>query len=84
MRMIVTRLMMTLALVGLCTVGAGCDEEPEGSCITSSFSTDFDTYGEHQSCQANVTASACAASSGQFEEGGGCALFDLIHFGEAN
>jgi hypothetical protein len=78
------RLMMAMALVGLGALGTGCDTEPEGSCITTTFSTDFDTYGSHKVCQDNVGASACAAASGQFHEGGDCAAFDLLGVLTAN
>ena len=84
MRRIATRLMMVLVVLGLGTLGMGCDEEPEGSCVTRTFSTDFDTYGEHQSCQDHVTAAACSARSGEFDENGDCALFDLFHIAAAN
>jgi hypothetical protein len=84
MRIISTRLMMAMALVGLGALGAGCDSEPEGSCITTTFSTDFDNYGSHQVCQENVAASACSAEAGQFQEGGSCGLFDLLGAVTAN
>jgi len=76
--------MIAMGLVGLCALGAGCDTEPEGSCITSTFSTEFETYGTHEVCQDHVTASACSAQRGQFDEGGDCALFNLIHVVTAN
>jgi hypothetical protein len=72
------------ALAGLCALGTGCDQEPEGSCITSGFSTDFDAYGTYQTCQDHATASSCTAAGGQFDEGGGCGAFDLIHAITAN
>ena len=86
MRRSVTRLTMAMAmgLLVLSSLGAGCDSEPEGSCITSIFSTDFETYGSHEVCEDHVTASACAAASGRFDEDGGCGLFTLIHIGDAN
>ena len=49
MRFSVTRLAMAMGLLVLSGLGTGCDSEPEGSCITSTFSTDFDTYGTHES-----------------------------------
>jgi hypothetical protein len=82
--MTVTRLMMAMALVGLCAVGTGCDTEPEGSCITSTFSSDSDNYGSHDVCQDHVTASACSEANGQFSENGDCTLFDLLHVLTAN
>jgi hypothetical protein len=84
MRVISMRLMMGLALVGVCALGAACDSEPEGSCITTTFSTDFDTYGSHEVCQDNVAASACSAAGGRFDEGGDCGAFDLLHAITAN
>jgi hypothetical protein len=84
MRAISTRLMMAMALAGLCALGAGCDGEPEGSCITTTFNTDFDNYGSEQSCKDNETASACSAAGGQFHEGGDCAAFDLLKVFTAN
>jgi len=84
MRTIAMRVMMALALTGLCALGTGCDQEPEGSCITSGFSTDFDTYGTYQTCQDHVTTSSCTATGGQFDEGGDCGAFDLIHAITAN
>ena len=81
MRMISTRLMMGIVLAGLCALGTGCDSEPEGSCITTTFNTD---YGSQQGCQDHETASACAAANGQFDEGGDCGLFDLLHAFTAN
>jgi hypothetical protein len=68
----------------VCAAGTGCDQEPEGSCVTSTFSTEFDTYGTHESCQDHVTVSACSAANGQFDEGGDCALFNLLHVLSAN
>jgi hypothetical protein len=76
--------MTAMALMGLFTLGTGCDQEPRGSCITSSFSTNFDTYGTQESCQEDVTASACSDVQGEFDEGGGCAAFDLLHLFTAN
>jgi len=84
MRRIAKRLTMVMVLLGLGTVGMGCDTEPEGSCVTRSFSTDFDTYGEQQSCQDHVTEGACTARSGQWDENGDCALFNLFHVVSAN
>jgi len=77
-------MMMVMVLLGLGAVGTGCDTEPEGSCVTSTFSTDFDTYGEHKSCQDHVTAAACTARSGQWDENGDCALFNLFQIASAN
>ena len=84
MRFSVTRLTMAMGLLVLSSLGTGCDSEPEGSCITSTFSTDFDTYGTHDVCQDHVTASACSAAGGEFDEGGDCALFNLLHVLTAN
>ncbi len=84
MRISVKRLAMAVGLLLLSGVGTGCDSEPEGSCITSTFSTDFDTYGTQQSCRDHVTASDCSAAGGQFDEGGDCGLFGLIHALTAN
>ncbi len=84
MRSSVKRLTMAVGLLVLSSLGTGCDTEPEGSCITTSFSTDWDTYGSHDVCQEDVTASACAAANGRFDEGGGCGLFDLFHIASAN
>jgi len=85
MRRSVTRWTMAMGLLVLSGIGAGCDSEPEGSCITMSpFSTDFDTYGSHEVCQDPVTVSACSAAGGRFDEGGDCGLFDLLHIFSAN
>lgn len=84
MRFRVIRLAMATGLVLLVSLGTGCDSEPEGSCITSTFSTNFDTYGTHEVCGDHVTASACSAAGGRFDEGGDCAFFDLIHILTAN
>jgi hypothetical protein len=75
---------MAMGLVVLSSLGTGCDSEPEGSCITSPFSTAFDTYGTNDVCQDHATASACSAAGGQFREGGDCGVFDLIHAVTAN
>ena len=84
MRINVNRLAIAVGLLFLSGVGAGCESEPEGSCITSTFSTDFDTYGTQQGCRDHVTASECSAAGGQFSEGGDCGLFDLLHAVTAN
>ena len=84
MRLSVTRLTMAVGLLVLSCLGTGCDSEPEGSCITTTFSTDFDSYGTHEVCKDQVTASACSAAGGQFDEGRDCGLFDLIRAVSAN
>ena len=84
MRFSVKRLTMAMGLLVLASLGTGCDSEPEGSCITSTFSTDWDTYGTQEVCQEDVKESACAAASGNFAEGGGCGLFSLLHILSAN
>ena len=84
MRLNVTRLTMAMGLLVLSSLGTGCDSEPEGSCITTTYSTDFETYGSHELCEEDVTASACSAVGGRFDEGGGCAAFNLLHILSAN
>ncbi|HSS38697.1 MAG TPA: hypothetical protein VLT58_08000, partial [Polyangia bacterium] len=72
------RLTMAIGLLALSSLGTGCDSEPEGSCVTSTFSTEFDTYGTQKGCRDHMSASACAAAGGQFDEGGDCSAFNLI------
>jgi hypothetical protein len=84
MRCSVARLTMAIGLLALSSLGTGCDSEPEGSCITSTFSTDFDTYGVQKGCRDDMSASACKAAGGQFDEGGDCSLFNLIQAVTAN
>ena len=82
MKLIVMRLAMAMGLLAHSGLGAGCDSEPEGSCTThetGSFSGDDPGNYESHVCRPNTTASACAASSGTFREGGDCILFDLFH-----
>jgi len=73
------KLMMAMGLLVLGSVGVGCDSEPEGSCITSEITSGDHGYSySHQVCREDVTESACAASSGQFDDGGDCVLFTII------
>jgi hypothetical protein len=82
MNSVMRRLAIVSGLFGLTFLAAGCDTEPTGSCITTSYgyvSDDPSTSETNEVCQSNSTESACAQSGGTFAEGSNCILFDLFH-----
>jgi len=86
MKTMAMRLVIAVGLLVLPVLGMGCDaSEPEGSCTTRGFnngSNDLNEGGDYETCQPHVTASAC--TTGTFQEGDDCALFDFFHGIAAN
>jgi hypothetical protein len=84
MRSFVTQLVIASGLIVLPLLAMGCDTEPTGSCVyrTTSSGSVIDGEGTsetYEMCDSDTTSSACAEVNGQFSEGGGCILFDLLH-----